>query len=185
MGKLIVFDMISLDGRFTDAHGDMSWAHRDDPEWNEFVSGNAAGGGVLLFGRVTYEMMASFWPTPQAFEAMPVVAKQMTALPKVVFSRTLTEAKWKNTRIVKSDLSGEIRKLKKEAGRDLVIMGSGTIVAQLAPEGLVDEYQLVVNPIAIGNGRTLFDGIPAHLRFSLGGTRSFRNGNVLLTYRPA
>jgi dihydrofolate reductase len=185
MRKLIVFDQISLDGRFTDAHGDMSWAHRSDPEWNEFVAGNAAGGGMLLFGRVTYEMMMSFWPTPAAFEAMPVVAKQMNDLPKVVFSRTLAKATWKNTRLVKGDLPAEVRKLKAESAQDLAIMGSGSIVAQLAPLGLVDEYQLVVNPIALGNGRTMFDGIPSHLRFGLHGTRTFRNGNVLLTYRPA
>ena len=76
MRKLGVFESISLDGFFTDATGDMSWAHTQDPEWNAFVSGNASGGGALLFGRVTYQQMASFWPTPQAAQMLPEVARE-------------------------------------------------------------------------------------------------------------
>ncbi len=100
MRKLSVFNSVSIDGYFTDAHGDMSWAHRQDPGWEAFASENASGGGVLLFGRITYELMASYWPTPAALEALPVVAAQMNALPKVVFSRTLPEASWQNTELV-------------------------------------------------------------------------------------
>jgi len=77
MPRLIVFNNISLDGYFTDPNGDMSWAHKSDPEWNEFAASNAGGGGVLVFGRVTYEMMASFWPTKQASEMFPEVAAGM------------------------------------------------------------------------------------------------------------
>jgi dihydrofolate reductase len=146
MRKLIVFNHVSLDGYFTDANGDMTFAQNAtlDPEWDAFVAGNASGGGTFVFGRVTYELMASFWPTPLAAENMPDVAERMNNLPKVVFSRTLEEASWNNTKLVKSDLTGEIRRMKQEEGDGMVIFGSGTIIAQLAQEGLIDEYQIVV-----------------------------------------
>ena len=113
MRKLMVFNHVSLDGFFTDNKADMSWAHRPDPEWNEFVQGNASGGGELLFGRITYEMMASFWPTPFAMEKFPVVAQGMNRLPKVVFSRTLDHASWSNTRLVKDGMAEAVRNMKK------------------------------------------------------------------------
>ncbi|MFL5606068.1 MAG: dihydrofolate reductase family protein, partial [Gemmatimonadaceae bacterium] len=86
MRRLTVFNNVSLDGYFTDAKGDMSWAHNNDPEWNAFAAENASGGGALLLGRITYDLMASFWPTPRAMQAMPEVAKGMNRMPKVVFS---------------------------------------------------------------------------------------------------
>jgi dihydrofolate reductase len=185
MRSLIVFNHISLDGYFVDKKGDMRWAHKQDPEWNEFVAGNARGGGVLLFGRVTYEMMASYWPTPMAAQNSPAVAEHMNNLQKVVFSRTLDKASWDNTKLVKGDLAMEVRKMKQESGQGLVIMGSGTIVSQLAQEGLIDEFQIVVCPIVIGSGRTLFEGVTEKLNLKLTKSRTFGNGNVYTCYRPA
>jgi dihydrofolate reductase len=184
MRKLGVFNHVSIDGYFVDKKGQMSWAkdHRDD-EWNKFVADNARGGGVLVFGRVTYDMMAGFWPTPQAMEMMPVVAERMNNGKKIVFSRTLEEASWNNTRLIKGDLVEEVRKLKAEQGEDMVIMGSGTIIAQLAPAQLIDSYQLVVNPLVLGEGRTMFQGVQDKLNFKLGSSRTFGNGNVVLTYQ--
>src|SRR5262245_40662313 len=186
MRKLIVFNHISLDGYFVDGNGDMSWAKADhqDAEWDAFVAGNASGGGVLVFGRITYEMMASFWPTPFAIENMPAVAEAMNRMPKVVFSRTMDKASWNNTTLVKGDLAAEIRKMKQSVGEDMVILGSGNVVSQLAEEGLIDEYHLVVNPIILGKGRTMFDGVKEKLRLKLIKTRAFGNGNVLLRYEP-
>lgn len=186
MQKLTVFNHISLDGYFTDEKNDMSFARNasPDPEWDAFVEGNAGGGGTLLFGRITYEMMASYWPTQMAAEAMPVVAKRMNSAPKVVFSRTLDKVSWNNTRLVKSNLIGEVQKLKQSAGEGMVIFGSGTIVSQLASEGLIDEYQMIVDPVALGSGRTLFDGMKKQLPLKLNKTRVFGNGNVLLCYEP-
>ena len=184
MRKLIVFNSVTVDGYFTDSKGDMSWAHNDDPEWNAFVEENSSGGGTLVFGRVTYEMMKSFWPTPQALEHYPVVAKKMNEAPKVVCSRTLDAASWNNTKLVKSDMAAEIRKLKQESGEEMVILGSGSIVSQLAQEGLIDEYQIVLNPIVLGAGRTMFEGLDRKLRLKLTKTRSFNNGNVFLCYAP-
>jgi dihydrofolate reductase len=186
MPKLIVFNTISTDGYFTDKNNDMSWAHQGDPdpEFDEFVAGNASGGGVLVFGRKTYELMASFWPTPAAAEQMPVVARGMNSRRKVVFSRTLEEASWSNTRLVKSGLVEEIRRMKGEPGEGLAILGSGSLVAQLAPAGLIDEYQMVVAPFALGAGRTMFEGMQEKLSLRLTKSRAFRNGKTFLCYEP-
>jgi dihydrofolate reductase len=184
MRKVIVFNSASVDGYFVDMNGDMSWAHNNDAEFDAFVAGNASAGGELLFGRITYELMASYWPTPFAIENYPVVAKGMNDLPKVVFSRTLAEASWNNTKLVKSGMAAEIRRMKNEPGKDMVIMGSGSIVSQLAQEGVIDEYQIVVVPVVLGKGRTMFDGIKEKLTLKLIKSRTFRNGNVFLCYEP-
>jgi len=185
MRKIAAFEQVSLDGFFVDAKSDMSWAHKQDAEWNAFAAGNASGGGALLFGRVTYQMMANFWPTQMAMERMPEVAKGMNQLAKFVASRTLDEASWENTTLLKGDLIAAIRKLKKEEGPDLAILGSGSIVSQLAEAGLVDEFQMVVNPIVLGRGRTLFEGVKERIPLKLIKTRPFSNGNVVLYYAPA
>jgi dihydrofolate reductase len=186
MRKLLVFIHLTVDGYFADTNGDMSWAHKnnEDAEWKAFVAGNASGGGLLLFGRITYELMAGYWPTPSAMQNDPAVAEGINKQPKVVFSRTLDKASWNNTRLVKSDLAAEVRKLKQEPGERIVILGSGSIVSQLAQEGLIDEYQIVVNPIALGKGKTIFDGVKEKLNLRLTKTRIFGNGNVLLCYEP-
>lgn len=185
MARLTVFNNVSLDGYFTDSRGKMDFAHGtpDDAEWNDFVAGNASGGGILLFGRVTYDMMAGFWPTPAAAKMMPVVAERMNNGPKIVASRGMAKAEWKNTRVIKGDLIGEIRKLK-EGREDIAILGSGTLVAQLTPHRLIDEYQLVVVPVVLGRGRTLFEGVEVPVPLKLVKTRAFGNGNLVLWYKP-
>jgi dihydrofolate reductase len=184
MRKLIVFNMVSLDGFFVDGKGDMSWAHKQDAEWNAFTSGNASGSGVLVFGRITYELMASYWPTPMALQNSPVVAKGMNEMPKIVFSRTLDKASWSNTKLIKGDLTTEVRNLKKESGPDMVILGSGSIVSQLAQQNLIDEYQLALIPIVLGKGRTLFEGVKEKLNLKLASSRTFGNGTVFARYQP-
>jgi dihydrofolate reductase len=186
MRRLTVFNNVTLDGYFSDLNGDISWAHKDqhDIEWKAFVEDNANPGGPLLFGRVTYDLMASFWPTPLAAEYDPVVAESMNNLPKVVFSRTLNQASWNNTTLVKGNLAAEVRKMKQESGKDMVILGSGSIVTQLTREALIDEYQVVVNPVVLGQGRTMFAGLEKRLNLKLTKSRIFSNGNVLLCYEP-
>jgi dihydrofolate reductase len=187
MRKLIVFNHVTLDGYFVGVNGDFSWAHRgnDDPEYSASVAENASDGGQLLFGRVTYELMASYWPTPLADQHDPAVATGMNSMSKVVFSRTLDRALWSNTRLVKGDLVSEIRKMKEEPGPGMAILGSGSIVAQLALERLIDEYQMVVDPVALGKGRTMFEGIQEQLTLKLTKTRTFKNGKVFLCFEPA
>jgi dihydrofolate reductase len=184
MRKLIVFNNVSLDGYFTDHNGDMSWAHNQDAEWNAFTQENAGGGGELVFGRKTYDLMVSFWPTPLAAQMMPEVAASMNQLPKIVFSKTLEEPTWNNTRLMNGDIAAETQKLKQEPGPALIIMGSGSIVSQLAQAELIDEFQIVVHPLVLGAGRTLFEGGKEKLDLTLNSTRTFKNGNVLLSYEP-
>jgi dihydrofolate reductase len=185
MRKLSVFNQVSVDGYFVDGDGDMSWAHQQDAEWGAFVSANASGGGELVFGRITYEMMAAAWSTPEALLRNAVVAERMNSLPKVVFSSSLEQATWQNTRLVNGDIAAAVRRLKQEDGPNMVIMGSGSIVAQLTQARLIDEYQIVVNALILGRGRTLFEGVSAPVRLNLTQSRSFTNGNVVLWYQPA
>jgi dihydrofolate reductase len=185
MRKLVVFNMVSLDGFFVDSKGDISWAHKHDAEWNAFVNENASGSGVLVFGRITYQLMASYWPTAMALQNSPVVAKGMNGMPKIVFSRTLDKALWSNTRLIKGDVAAEVRTLKNEPGPDMVILGSGSIVSQLAQQNLIDEYQIAQSPIVLGRGRTMFEGLQERLNFKLTKSRTFGNGTVFVCYQPA
>jgi dihydrofolate reductase len=185
MRKLGMFNNVSVDGYFVDAMGDMGWAHsKPDAEWDAFIAGNASGDGELLFGRVTYDMMASFWPTAEAKKNMPAVAAGMNSMSKVLFSKTMDKASWNNTKLMKGELVAEVRKMKQASGPDMVILGSGSIVSQLAAEGLIDEFQLAVKPIVLGEGRTLFEGVKEKLELKLTKSRAFGNGSVVLWYEP-
>lgn len=183
MQTIRVFESISVDGYFVDAHGDMSWAHagQADPEFADWVGGNASAGGALLFGRKTYEMMAAFWPTPLAAEQMPLVAQGMNAATKYVASRTIRPT-WANTQRLEGDLLQAVRALKSADGQGITLLGSGSVAAQLGAAGLVDEYQFVIIPVALGAGRTVFTQ-PSSLR--LVEQRAFRCGNVVVTYATA
>jgi dihydrofolate reductase len=108
----------------------------------------------------------------------------MNALPKVVFSRTLARAAWANTQLVKKDVTAAMRTMKAQPGDDMAILGSGRIVCPLAEAGLIDEYQVVVTPVVLGGGRTMFDGLSKKLALKRTKTRAFGNGNVLLCYEP-
>ncbi len=187
MARLVAFNNVSVDGCFADSAGDMSWAHQGsaDPEFAEFTASNAKGDRRLLFGRVTWQMMASYWPTPMAAQQNPVVAGRMNALTKFVASRTLTGTTWQNTTLLTGDLVKAVRRLKDDGGTDIAILGSGTLVSQLAQAGLIDEFQLVVNPIVVGQGRSMFAGVLAKIPLHLEGSRAFRNGKVVLRYSPA
>jgi len=181
--KLRVFESISVDGYFTDRQGGIAWAHsgRQDPEFGAWVGSNASGAGILLFGRVTYQRMEAFWPTPAAAEQMPEVARGMNAARKLVASRTIKPT-WTNTQRIEGNLIEAVRALKAQEGRGITVLGSGNVAAQLGEAGPGDEYQSVVPPLALGGGRTVFTkGTSLHLVEH----RAFRCGNVVLTYaRP-
>jgi dihydrofolate reductase len=180
MRKLRVFESISVDGFFTDSNGDMSWAHagREDAEFAGWVSANASSGGELLFGRKTYQMMEAYWPTPLAAEQMPEVAKGMNAAKKYVISRTI-QPTWKHTQLLDGDPVKAVQKLKQTSGANIAVLGSGSIAALLGAAGLVDEYQFVMIPVALGAGRTVFT---KGNKLRLLDIRSFRCGNVAVTY---
>jgi dihydrofolate reductase len=183
MRRVTVFNLVTVDGYFAGKDGDISW-HNVDEEFQELAEEASNSGDTLLFGRVTYELMAGYWPTEEAIKDDPVVAAGMNKAEKIVFSRTLAKADWNNTRLVKGDMISEVRKLKQQSGKDLTVLGSGSIVSQLAQAGLIDEYQILLNPVAIGGGKTMFEGIKEKINLRLTKTRTFSNGNVLLCYEP-
>lgn len=183
MGKLTAFNFITMNGYFKGPNEDISW-HRHGEEENEYANEGLQSGSTLLFGRVTYEMMASFWPTPMAMETAKATAEGMNKAEKIVFSRTLKKAEWNNTRIVKDNILEEVKKLKQMPGKDMTLLGSGSIITQLAEQGLIDEYLVMVDPVALGDGTPILKGITNKLDLQLTNTRTFKSGIVLLCYQP-
>jgi dihydrofolate reductase len=182
MGTLGVFNFVSLDGYLHGPTGDLSWAKQDPQESDDYAADRMKGGSVLLFGRKTYQLMASYWPSPDAIKRAPAVAEGMNKAQKIVFSRTLSTADWNNTRVA-ADARKEVERLKK-SGTAMTILGSGSVVTQLAEAGLIDEYQIAVHPVVLGAGTAMFKGIGHQLHLALASSRSFKNGIVILTYRP-
>jgi dihydrofolate reductase len=181
---MYLFNMVTLDGFF---EGPKKWEidwHNVDAEFNEFAIDQLNATDVILFGRGTYEGMASYWPTPRAVENDPVVAGKMNSIPKLVFSRTLRKAEWSNTRIISDDISGEIARLKQAPGKDVAIFGSANLASSLNQMGAIDEYRLIVNPVILGAGNPLFKNLNDKRRLRLLKSRAFESGNVLLVYAP-
>jgi dihydrofolate reductase len=183
MGKVSVFNFVTLNGYFEGPKRDISW-HRHGVEENAYAVDAIKSGNMLLFGRVTYEMMANYWPTPLAMKNDPVVAEGMNKAEKIVFSRTLKKAEWSNTRLVKENLAEEIKKMKKMPGKNMTVLGSGSIVTQLAQLGLIDEYQIMVDPVLLGDGTPMFKGIKEKLDLKLIAAKTFKSGVILLSYEP-
>lgn len=184
MRKLFAFNFITLNGFYKGAADDISW-HRHGEEESAFAAENMQGeGAVLLFGRVTYQQMASFWPTSEAIKNIPDVAAGMNSAEKIVFSNTLRKAEWNNTKVISGDIVEAMKKLKQTEGKDMTILGSGSIVSTFADHGLIDGYQVMLDPVALGGGAALFSGITKKLDLKLTGTRTFKSGVVLLNYQP-
>lgn len=183
MRQLTVYNFITLNGFYKGPGEDTSWNRHGQEEY-EYAAQNASGAGVLVFGRVTYEHMVAWWPTPAALKAMPEVAEGMNRAEKIVFSRTLQEATWNNTRLIKENIVEEMRKIKATPGPDLTILGSGSIVTQFADAGLIDGYEFMLNPVAVGTGTSIFHGLKQKLDLELESTRTFKSGVISLRYKP-
>ena len=183
MRKVILFLMVSLDGYFEGPNQEIDW-HNVDAEFNEFALSQTNDVDTLLFGRVTYQLMASYWPTEAAKYDDPAVAERMNSLPKIVFSRTLDSVEWNNTRLIKDNVVEEITKLKQQPGKDIAIFGSSNLCVSLIKMGLIDEFRIMVNPIVLGDGHPLFNGLGGKLNLKLLKTKTFNSGNVLLYYQP-
>lgn len=183
MGKIGVFNFVTLNGFFEGSDKDISW-HVHGQEENDYAVEMISQGGTLLFGRVTYEMMSSYWPTQFALENDPKVAEGMNKAEKIVFSRTLQKAEWNNTCLIKDNMLEELRKLK-ESGKNMAVLGSGSIVTQLAENGLIDEYQIMIDPVVLGAGTPIMKGLSHKINLKLTDHRIFKSGTVLLTYVPA
>jgi dihydrofolate reductase len=187
MGKIIAFTIVSVDGYFAGPNGEIDWFKGHDEEDRQFSAEASGSGGTLIFGRTTYEMMAGYWPTPDALQNDPLTAGVMNNSPKIVFSKTMKPVKdgpvWRNIRVIRGIKAEEILKMKGEGDGDFVILGSCSIVQQFANLGLIDEYQLMVNPIILGSGKYLFKNVH-RMNLALLDSRIFRNGKVFLRYKP-
>src|SRR5579859_5463618 len=162
MRKVIVSDLVSLDGLFAGPNGDISW-HVVNDEFFSYALGLLNSVDTLLFGRITYQGMLSYWTSPAAISDDAVIAEKMNTTPKVVFSKTLEKVewgKWNNARLAKDNVADEVRKLKQQPGKDMVIFGSGSIVSALTEQGLIDDYRIIVCPVVLGDGQPLFSNIP-------------------------
>ena len=182
MRKLIMWNMVTLDGFF---EGEKPW----EIDWHEYVWGpelerfsleQASAADTLLFGRRTYEGMASYWSG-----AKGQIADFMNRVAKVVFSRTLDRADWNNTRLVKEHAAQEVEKLKRQPGGDILIFGSANFSATLTEHGLIDEYRLGVNPLVLGGGNPLFKPGPQRMRMRLLEATPLQSGCVILCYERA
>lgn len=182
MRKVFLFMMVTLDGYFEGENHDISW-HNVDKNFNDnFIIPQTKKVTTILFGRTTYEMMASFWPSDDAKKTDPITANLMDDAKKFVFSTTLKSVDWKNSVLVSTDAIQKVRELKEQDGNDIAIFGSNKLMVNLADAGLVDEFRIIVNPIALGSGTSLFTGLRKKLDLRLIKTQKFENGNVLLLY---
>jgi dihydrofolate reductase len=170
---------MSLDGYVASDRQHPGAAVPEDDELVSWKANRLASVGAHLMGRVTYLEMASYWPT-----ATGRYADIMNSGPKIVFSRTIAEADWPTTRIARGQLAEEIAAIKAEPGADVVAHGGAGFVAALAAGGLIDEYCLVVQPLALGRGQGLFAELPEPRRLDLVEARSFPCGVVTQVYRP-
>ena len=183
MRKLTVFNFLTLNGFYKGPNEDISW-HNHGSEEGEYAAQGAQSESVLVFGRKTYQMMAGFWPTAEAQKRAPAVADGMNKSEKIVFSKTLTKAEWHNSKLITGNLVDEIKKIKQSPGNDLTILGSGSIVAQLSDAGLIDQYQFMLDPVVLGDGTSIFQGISKKINLELVNTKAFKSGVVLQVYQP-
>ena len=198
MGRIVLFARVTPDGYLGAPGGDLSWMKPDD-ELDKAVMGKNPAFDTFVFGRSTYEMMASYWPNAideSQTAADPHDTRRRTAETramgvalnenrKLVFSTSLKEASWKNTQLLRKFDPRQIETLKREARADMLVLGSGSIVSQLTEHGLLDEYQLVVSPILLGGGVPLLRDVTRRVPLELLEARAFASGNVLLRYAPA
>lgn len=184
MRKVVMFNRVSIDGFFAGPKGEIDW-FIPDPELDKVVHELMSPDTVLL-GRVTYELLANYWPKaavdPKAPEGERKMGRELNQMNKLVFSNSLREVTWENSRLVKGNIAEEVRKLKRGDGADMVIFGSGTIVQQLTADGLIDEYLFTVTPTILGEGKMLFSGVKKRSLEPLE-ISNFRSGNILIRYR--
>jgi len=200
MRRIVMFNRVTADAYFAGPDGNLDWVVPDKELDRSAVGAiERVGTDMILFGHRTYELFEAFWPhalddsptSPDPHDAgrlspeMRAMAVMLNETPKLVFSRTLKEVTWKNSRLLHRFDPREIEAMKRQPGKDMIIFGSGSIVSQLTEHGLIDEYQFVVSPILLGSGRPLLSGVSKSLRLDLLEAKKYPSGNVMLRYaRP-
>ncbi len=180
MRKIIVSNLVSIDGYFEGVNQDLSWFVIDE-EFFAYARKLLNEVDTILYGRITYEQMAAYWPNAKDNDA--AIAEKMNSLQKIVFSKTLDKAEWNNTKLIKEKIAEEIMRLKQQPGKDIVIFGSGTIVSELTHAKLIDEFRLIINPVILGNGNPLFKSINERRNLKLINTQTLKCGTVILYYQ--
>jgi dihydrofolate reductase len=178
--KLILYMSQSLDGFAARRDGTMDWLGRSlpyDPQRQRAVEELLGRTGLLVLGGRAAEDMARAWPSSRS-----PTGEYMNALPKIVFSSTLTEVEWSNARVSDRPVEEEVPELKREAGKDIVVFGGASFARSLAGYGLIDEYRLVVQPVALGDGLPLLHGLPEPLRLELVSSTVYADGPIAHTY---
>jgi|SRR5450432_3539733 len=183
MRKIIISNLVSVDGYFEGPNADISW-HNINAAFNKFSIEQLHSADTILFGRKTYQLMESYWPTEAAIKNDPVIAERMNNTAKVVFSTTLHEVSWTNTRLVKNNMEQAVLQLKKQPGKDVLIFGSADFSSHLINAGLIDEFRIIISPIILGKGNLLFNRIESKVKLELIKSVPFSSGNVLLCYKP-
>jgi len=183
MTTVASFIVSTLDGFYAGPELEFDWP-RVDEEFNQFSIGQLDAADALLFGRLTYQFLASYWPTDQAAANDPQVTTRMNSMRKVVFSQTLSAADWENSRVARGNVADEIGRLREGSRRDLLVLGSPSLTAALAEEGLLDELRIMINPILLGQGRSLLESLQRRVELHLLSAQPFSSGNVLLNYQP-
>jgi dihydrofolate reductase len=186
MRNLIFFMHASLDGFVAGPNGEMNWIKIDE-EMFDFVATMTANADTALYGRVTYEMMQNYWPNagqkPNASKHDREHSAWYNKVSKVVLSRTLDEKELENTRVLSDHLSENIKEIKKQEGKNILIFGSPRASHSLLSEGLIDEFWIFVNPILLGKGMPLFKGIKDTTKLQLQESKTFNCGVIGLHYQ--
>lgn len=184
MRKIFLLMQVSLDGYFQDANHDISWAHDDGEAFSADQSRDEVD--ALLFGHTTYDMMKAFWPTPQAKQTAPEIAKVMNEKQKYVTSHKPFDPGWQNVTVLSgNDIVKQIKALKEGPGKTIGVFGSNKLCVSLIEAGLLDELQIILNPVALGEGTPLFKGLPKPHTFTLAETKKFKSGKLLMTFTRA
>lgn len=184
MRTLASFIFISLDGFYEGPNGELDWSVVDE-DFNDFAIRQLDEAGTLGFGRATYEHMAAYWPTEQAMANDPAITSRMNEKDKLVFSTTLTGASWSGTTVVRGEAAEHVPAIKAAAGSELLVIGSAHLTANLAQAGVLDELRIMVCPVVLGQGRSLFEDLKNRVSLTLLRVRQFDSGNLVLTYRPS
>jgi len=185
MRNLVAFMHISLDGFVANSRGEMNWITIDEEVFKDAIT-LADNADTALFGRVTYQMMESYWPTVLSSDSSTELeiqhAKWMENTSKIVFSETLEKVEWKNTRLINKNIPQEIIRLKQRPGKKLMIFGSPRLTHSFMKWDLIDEYRVNINPVILGDGIPLFS-VPAMVNLKLIATKNFKSGVVGLHYK--
>ncbi|MDT0344782.1 dihydrofolate reductase family protein [Streptomyces litchfieldiae] len=182
--QVFAFLFCSLDGYHEGPGGELGWGVYDEEffEWNLRQTREV---GALLLGRRTYEHFAEVWPSADAAQRLPDIAAFMNAVPKTVVTSSGSVTPWEGTRVTDgSDLDAEVVRLRGESAGDVAVFGSSGLTVSLLERGLVDELRILVHPVLLGSGRSLFAGLKDRVDLTARAVTVFRSGNVLLRYRP-